>query len=190
MSPTFFRSLPLSWLHTWPLNRVLILIIPRLKPHPLHWSSIALIIGTYPSYMAVRVRFAPSPTGLLHLGGARTALYNFFFAKANQGQCILRLEDTDKVSFVKTKNITIEWPPVEEERQFIFHERLMENEFWRGHLIMESPLLVWGHHMTLWVTLVRWWQTSLVHRASIIHTCSVQRRGGMPHTFNLHERCQ
>ena len=84
------------------------LIIPRLKPHPFHWASIALIIGTYPSYMAVRVRFAPSPTGLLHLGGARTALYNFLFAKANQGQCILRLEDTDKVSFVKTKNITIE----------------------------------------------------------------------------------
>ena len=45
----------------------------------------------------VRVRFAPSPTGLLHLGGARTALYNFLFARANQGACILRMEDTDKV---------------------------------------------------------------------------------------------
>ena len=53
---------------------------------------------TPPACMAVRVRFAPSPTGLLHLGGARTALYNFLFAKANRGQCVLRLEDTDRAS--------------------------------------------------------------------------------------------
>ncbi len=45
--------------------------------------------------MSVRVRFAPSPTGHLHLGGARTALYNFLFARQNQGQFILRIEDTD-----------------------------------------------------------------------------------------------
>ena len=43
----------------------------------------------------VRVRFAPSPTGYLHIGGARTALYNFLFAKQHQGQFILRIEDTD-----------------------------------------------------------------------------------------------
>ena len=48
--------------------------------------------------VGVRVRFAPSPTGLLHLGGARTALFNFLFARANQGSLILRIEDTDKVS--------------------------------------------------------------------------------------------
>lgn len=47
--------------------------------------------------MSVRVRFAPSPTGLLHLGGARTALFNYLYAKANRGQYILRIEDTDKV---------------------------------------------------------------------------------------------
>lgn len=46
--------------------------------------------------MTVRVRFAPSPTGYLHLGGARTALYNWLFAKANKGRFILRIEDTDK----------------------------------------------------------------------------------------------
>ncbi len=44
----------------------------------------------------VRVRFAPSPTGLLHIGGARTALFNWFFAKANGGEFVLRMEDTDK----------------------------------------------------------------------------------------------
>ncbi len=43
----------------------------------------------------VRVRFAPSPTGYLHVGGARTALYNYLFAKQNGGQFILRIEDTD-----------------------------------------------------------------------------------------------
>jgi len=45
--------------------------------------------------MKVRVRFAPSPTGALHIGGARTALFNFLFAKKHQGQFVLRLEDTD-----------------------------------------------------------------------------------------------
>lgn len=43
----------------------------------------------------VRVRFAPSPTGNLHVGGARTALFNYLFAKANGGKFILRIEDTD-----------------------------------------------------------------------------------------------
>ncbi|RPF49760.1 glutamyl-tRNA synthetase [Thermodesulfitimonas autotrophica] len=43
----------------------------------------------------VRVRFAPSPTGSLHIGGARTALFNYLFARANGGKFILRLEDTD-----------------------------------------------------------------------------------------------
>lgn len=43
----------------------------------------------------VRVRFAPSPTGYLHLGGARTALYNWLFARGNQGSFVLRIEDTD-----------------------------------------------------------------------------------------------
>jgi len=43
----------------------------------------------------VRVRFAPSPTGYLHIGGARTALYNWIFAKQNNGKFILRIEDTD-----------------------------------------------------------------------------------------------
>lgn len=47
--------------------------------------------------MSVRVRFAPSPTGHLHVGGARTALYNYLFARANRGVFVLRVEDTDPV---------------------------------------------------------------------------------------------
>ncbi len=48
----------------------------------------------------VRVRFAPSPTGPLHIGGVRTALYNYIFARANGGDMILRIEDTDSNRFV------------------------------------------------------------------------------------------
>lgn len=49
----------------------------------------------------VRVRFAPSPTGGLHIGGVRTALFNYLFAKKNNGQFILRIEDTDQGRFVE-----------------------------------------------------------------------------------------
>jgi glutamyl-tRNA synthetase len=49
----------------------------------------------------VRVRFAPSPTGPLHIGGVRTALYNYLFAKKNGGTFILRIEDTDQTRFVE-----------------------------------------------------------------------------------------
>ena len=45
---------------------------------------------------SVKVRFAPSPTGELHLGGARTALFNWLYAKKCQGSFFLRIEDTDK----------------------------------------------------------------------------------------------
>ncbi len=48
----------------------------------------------------IRVRFAPSPTGPLHIGGVRTALYNYLFAKKNGGKFILRIEDTDQTRFV------------------------------------------------------------------------------------------
>lgn len=48
----------------------------------------------------VRVRFAPSPTGALHIGGVRTALYNYLFAKKNNGTFILRIEDTDQTRYV------------------------------------------------------------------------------------------
>ena len=50
--------------------------------------------------MKVRVRFAPSPTGPLHIGGVRTALYNYLFAKRNNGKFILRIEDTDMLRSV------------------------------------------------------------------------------------------
>lgn len=48
----------------------------------------------------IRVRFAPSPTGSLHIGGVRTALYNYLFAKKHNGKFIIRIEDTDQQRFV------------------------------------------------------------------------------------------
>ena len=50
--------------------------------------------------MSVRVRFAPSPTGYLHVGGLRTALYNYLFARRNKGTFLLRIEDTDRARYV------------------------------------------------------------------------------------------
>jgi len=51
--------------------------------------------------MTVRVRFAPSPTGYVHIGGLRTALYNYLFAKQQGGKYILRIEDTDRTRYVE-----------------------------------------------------------------------------------------
>jgi len=59
--------------------------------------------------MSVRVRFAPSPTGPLHIGGVRTALYNYLFAKKHKGAFILRIEDTDQSRYVDgTENYIVE----------------------------------------------------------------------------------
>jgi len=61
----------------------------------------------------VRVRFAPSPTGPLHIGGVRTALYNYLFAKKHNGKFLLRIEDTDQKRFVEGAedyiNRSLEW---------------------------------------------------------------------------------
>lgn len=59
------------------------------------------VLGDLKMERRVRVRFAPSPTGPLHIGGVRTALYNYLFAKKNGGDFILRIEDTDQTRFVE-----------------------------------------------------------------------------------------
>ena len=57
----------------------------------------------------IRTRFAPSPTGLLHLGNLRTALFTYLFAKKNQGIFVLRFEDTDKERSEKEFEENIFW---------------------------------------------------------------------------------
>lgn len=74
----------------------------------------------------VRVRFAPSPTGYLHIGSLRTALYDYLFAKQQKGTYILRLEDTDQGRFVEdaAKNLVdwLLWAGVEHDEGIFFDE--------------------------------------------------------------------
>lgn len=67
--------------------------------------------------MDTRVRFAPSPTGYLHVGGLRTALYNYLFARKHGGKMILRIEDTDRTRLVEnaTKNLieSLKWAGID-----------------------------------------------------------------------------
>ncbi|MBI3993311.1 MAG: glutamate--tRNA ligase, partial [Candidatus Lambdaproteobacteria bacterium] len=70
----------------------------------------------------IRVRFAPSPTGELHVGGLRTALFNYLFARNQGGQFILRIEDTDQARFVERAE-----------------QRLIELLTWAGVLPDEGP---------------------------------------------------
>jgi glutamyl-tRNA synthetase len=71
----------------------------------------------------IRTRFAPSPTGYLHVGGLRTALYAYLFAKQNQGRFILRIEDTDQAREVKgaVKNLldSLKWAGLEPDEGII-----------------------------------------------------------------------
>ncbi len=69
------------------INNYLRLAVFKIFSHP---SSNSSGLGE------VRVRFAPSPTGRLHIGGLRTALYNYLFASKHKGTFILRIEDTDQ----------------------------------------------------------------------------------------------
>jgi glutamyl-tRNA synthetase len=83
---------------------------------------------------AVRVRYAPSPTGALHLGGARTALFNYLFARQKGGQFLLRIEDTDRARLIPGSQEQIEeglrwlgmtWdetPLIQSERKAIYQE--------------------------------------------------------------------
>lgn len=81
----------------------------------------------------VRTRFAPSPTGILHLGGLRTALFNFLVARQNGGQFVLRIEDTDQVrirlsALIGDVPIKPTFPIFSE----AFGSRLTANHFWRA----------------------------------------------------------
>ncbi len=80
--------------------------------------------------MSVRVRFAPSPTGYLHVGAARTALYNYLFARHNGGVFVLRSDDTDKA------RSTVE-----------FQEDILEHLGWLG-LEWDEGIVVGGPHGT------------------------------------------
>ncbi|XP_067259721.1 nondiscriminating glutamyl-tRNA synthetase EARS2, mitochondrial isoform X1 [Chanodichthys erythropterus] len=100
----------------------------------------------------VRVRFAPSPTGFLHLGGLRTALYNYLFAKQRGGALILRLEDTDRARLIPGAADAIEdmleWagiPPDESSRRGGHYGPYVQSERLQLYSQAASSLLNTGH---------------------------------------------
>lgn len=84
--------------------QIVITAVSQQPPHKLMLQGKRLIERHYKTIKQMqqkpRVRFAPSPTGPLHIGGVRTALYNYLFARQNGGSFILRIEDTDSTRFV------------------------------------------------------------------------------------------
>ena len=81
----------------------------------------------------VATRFAPSPTGPLHIGGVRTALFNWLFSKNNKGKFYLRIEDTDKVrSTSEYKNQIIQslkWIGIEhDDKEYIQSQKITEHK--------------------------------------------------------------
>jgi glutamyl-tRNA synthetase len=94
--------------------------------------------------MTVRTRFAPSPTGLLHIGGARTALFNYLFARHHGGTFLLRIEDTDRERSTGAATQTIleglDWLNLERDEQTVFqsaraarHAEVAREMLARGH---------------------------------------------------------
>ena len=80
----------------------------------------------------VKTRFAPSPTGDLHIGGLRTALYSYLFAKKNNGKFVLRIEDTDQIRYqegsVEIIFEALKWAGLEydNENDIIFQSKRLE----------------------------------------------------------------
>ena len=98
----------------------------------------------YISTMSVNVRFAPSPTGFLHIGGARTALFNWLFARHHGGKYLLRIEDTDRQRSTKAAIDAIQdglkWlglegdePPVFQHQQLARHAEVAQQLIAQGH---------------------------------------------------------
>ena len=88
-------------------------------------------------------RFAPSPTGMLHVGGARTALFNFLFAKANNGKFLLRIEDTDKErSTDQAKDVILgglEWLGLDHDDELVY-----QSQQYKRHQAIVDQLIAQG----------------------------------------------
>ena len=94
--------------------------------------------------MTVRVRFAPSPTGPLHIGGARTALFNYLFARHHGGEFLLRIEDTDRErsTDAATSGIleSLDWLGLPRDGQTVFQSTRVAR-----HAEVAHALLAAGH---------------------------------------------
>ncbi len=101
--------------------------------------------------MTVRTRFAPSPTGLLHIGGARTALFNYLFARHNGGEFLLRVEDTDRArSTPEATRVILEglaWLGLEPDQPPVFQSIRQAR-----HAEVAREMLATGHAYYCWAT--------------------------------------
>lgn len=102
--------------------------------------------------MSVRVRFAPSPTGYVHIGGLRTALYNYLFAKKLGGVYLLRIEDTDRTRLVEgaVENIieALEWAGIHhDEGPFVDEGGLLKEKGHFGPYIQSDRLPIYSEHV-------------------------------------------
>ncbi len=101
--------------------------------------------------MTVRTRFAPSPTGLLHIGGARTALFNYLFARHHGGQFLLRVEDTDRArstaAFTQAILDSLDWLGLERDEPEVFQSARAER-----HAAVARAMLASGHAYRCWAT--------------------------------------
>jgi glutamyl-tRNA synthetase len=99
----------------------------------------------------VVTRFAPSPTGFLHIGGARTALFNWLFARRNGGRFLLRIEDTDKARSTQPAIEAIldgmRWLGLDWDG----HE-YYQSQFWARHAEVAHELLARGHAYKCWMS--------------------------------------
>ena len=90
----------------------------------------------------VKTRFAPSPTGIPHVGNIRTALFNYFFARANNGVFILRIEDTDQArkveGAVKSIKESLKWLEIDWDEYSVQSERLLEYKKYAEELVSKG----------------------------------------------------
>ena len=101
--------------------------------------------------MTVRTRFAPSPTGLLHIGGARTALFNYLFSRHHGGQFLLRVEDTDKArstaAFTQAILDSLDWLGLERDEPEVYQSTRAARHAEVAHAMLAS-----GHAYRCWST--------------------------------------
>jgi glutamyl-tRNA synthetase len=91
---------------------------------------------------SIRVRFAPSPTGHLHIGGLRTALFNWLFARHNKGQFVLRIEDTDsersKPEFTESILASLAWTGLSSDEPVVIQSQRFKEHLALAHQLVEQ----------------------------------------------------
>ncbi len=101
--------------------------------------------------MSVRVRFAPSPTGYVHIGSLRTALYNYLFAKQNNGEYILRIEDTDQSRYVDdaVENMLdiMKWAGIEHDEGVVIKDGAISQMGDKGPYIQSQRLEIYKQYI-------------------------------------------